>query len=192
LRRAQLKIADRRIVEQGVTCNVIEGSVAVDAAPSPADHHGELRLIVERGRFAWPPDRFTVSDQTRREARENFRINRLFESAFLEMVIVVETDTEDFRRLGHRRQYPNCVQVDCVHGQKGFASAQQICALRNQFGQSAWKAAFALGQAMPTRAIIRRNSGNTLLLEMDNAHRFLLQWRADICHNTIDLFRSGR
>src|SRR5467141_425246 len=192
LRRAQLKIANRRIVEQGVAGNVIEGSVAVDAASSPADHHGELRLIVERGRFAWPPDRFTVSDQTRREARENFGIDRLFEPAFLEVNIVVETDTEDFRRLGHRRQYPNCVQVDCVHGQKVSACAQQICTLRNQFGQSARKAAFALRKAVPARAVIRRNSGDTPLLEMDNAHRFLLQWRADTCLSAIDSFWPGR
>src|SRR6266446_2623695 len=164
LRRAQLKIANRRIVEQGVACNVIEGSVAVDAASSPADHHGEFRLIVERRRFAWPPDRFTVSDQTRRVARENFGIDRLFESAFLEVIIVIETDTEDFRRLGHRRQYPNCVQVDCVHGQKICAGAQQICTSCNQFGQSAWKAAVALRKAMPARAVIGRNSGDTPLL----------------------------
>src|SRR5277367_894842 len=93
LRRAQLKIAYRRIVEQGVARNVIEGSVRLDAASSAADHHGELCLIVKRRRFGWPPDRFTVSDQARREARENFGIDRLFESAFLEVVIVVETDT---------------------------------------------------------------------------------------------------
>jgi hypothetical protein len=165
-----LKIANRRIVEQGVARNVIEGFIAVDTAPSPANHHGEFRLIVQRGGFAWPPDRFTVSDQTCREARENFGIGRLFESAFLEVIIVVETDTEDFRRLGHRGQYPNGVQVDCVHGQKVSACAQQICTLRNQFGQSAWKAAFALRKAMPARAVIRRNSGDTPLLEMDNAH----------------------
>ena len=120
LRRAQLKIANRRIVEQGVARNVIEGSVALDAASSPADHHGEFRLIVERGRFAWPPDRFTVSDQTRREARENFGIDRLLESAFLEVIIVVETDTEDFRRLGHRRQYSNRIQVDCAAWAEGL------------------------------------------------------------------------
>jgi len=159
---------------------VIEGSVALDTASSPADHHGELRFIVERRRFAWPPDRFTVSDQTRREAPENFRIDRLFESAFLEVIIVVETDTEDFRRLGHRRQYPNCVQVDGVHGQKVCTCAQQICTLCNQFGQSAWKAAFALRKAMPARAVIRRNSADTPRLKIDNAMGFL-QWCADTC-----------
>src|SRR6266478_1700738 len=180
LRRAQLKIANRRIVEQGVARNVIEGSVALDAASSPADHHGELRLIVEGGRFAWPQDRFTVSDQTRREAREDFGIDRLLESAFLEVIIVVETDTEDFRRPGHRRQYPNCVQVDSMHGQKVSASAQQICTLCNQFGQSAWEAAFALHKAMPARAVIRCNSGDTPLLEMNNAHRFPLVARGHV------------
>src|ERR1700677_1162146 len=104
---------------------------------------GEFRHIVERGRFGWPPDRFTVSDQARREARENFGIDRLLKSAFLEVIIVVETDAEDFRRLGHRRQFSNCVQVDCAHGQMISACAQQICTLCDQFGQSAWKAALA-------------------------------------------------
>ena len=113
-----------------------------------------------------------MSDQTRREARENFRIDRLFEPAFLEVIIIVEADTDDFRRLGHRRQYSNCAQVDCVHGQKLSACAQQICTLCNQFGQSAWKAAFALSKAMPARAVIRRNAGDTRLLKMDNSHRF--------------------
>src|ERR1700692_2137693 len=88
LRRTQLKIANRCIVEQGVARNVIEDSVLLDAASAPADHPGALRLIVERGRFAWPPDRFTMSDQARREAREHFGIDWLFESALLEVIIV--------------------------------------------------------------------------------------------------------
>ena len=143
-------------------------------------------LVVEHERFAWLPHRFTVSDQTRREPSKNFGIDRLFESAFLEVVIVVETDTKDFRRLGHRRQYPNCVQVDCVHGQKISACAQQICTLRNQFGKSAWKSAFARRKAMPARAVIRGNSGDTPLLEMKNADGFLLQWPADTYLSAID------
>jgi hypothetical protein len=99
---------------------VSEGSFAVDEPSSPTDHHGELRLRIERGRFAWPPDWFTVSDQTHREARENFGRDRFFESAFLEVIIIVaETDTEDFRRPRHPRQHLNCVQVDCVT-LKGF------------------------------------------------------------------------
>src|SRR5258707_13211227 len=99
-----MKITKRRIVEQGLDRNVNEGSVLLDAATSPADDHGELRLIVERGRFRGPPNRLTVSDQTRRATREYFGIDRLFESTFLQVIIVVETDTENFRRLGHRRQ----------------------------------------------------------------------------------------
>jgi len=160
---------------------MIEGFVAADAASSPADHHGEFRLIVQRGRFRWLPDRFTVSEQTRREPPENFGIDRLFESAFLEVIIVVETDTEDFRWLRHRRQYPNGVQVDGVRAQKLSACAQQIRALRNQFGKGARKSAVALVKAIPARAVIGGNSGNATLLEMDHAHGFLLQWSADTC-----------
>jgi len=59
-----------------------------------------------------------------------------------------------------------------VHEQKVSACAQQIRTFRNQFGQSAWKAAVALREAMPARAVIRRNSGDTALLEVDNAHNF--------------------
>ena len=123
-----------RVVEQGVARDMIEGFVAVDAAPSSADHHGEFSLIVQRGRFRRLPDRFTVRDQAGRKPPENFGVDRLFESAFLNVIIVIETDTEDFRRLRHRRQYPNGVQVDGVHGQKVSACARQICTLRNQFG----------------------------------------------------------
>jgi hypothetical protein len=50
LRRAQLKIANRRIVEQGVARNVIEGSVARDQMPEAerrADHRYDGR------RTAW-------------------------------------------------------------------------------------------------------------------------------------------
>jgi hypothetical protein len=59
-----------------------------------------------------------------------------------------------------------------VHGRKVSARAQQICTLRNQFGRSAWKAAFALRKAMSARAVIRRNSGDAPLPEMDNALGF--------------------
>ena len=86
---------------------MIEGYFRLDAPSSPANHHGEFCLIIERGRFRRSRDRITVSDQAGREARENFGVDRLFESAFLEVVIVVQTDTDDFRRLLHRRQDSN-------------------------------------------------------------------------------------
>src|SRR5580692_5572636 len=100
-----------------------QGSLAADAASSLADYHGELRLIVEHRRFTWPADWFAVSDQTRREPCKNFGIHRLFKPAFLKVVIVVEADTEDFRWLGHRRQYPDSAQVDCGRAKKVSASA---------------------------------------------------------------------
>ncbi len=86
---------------------MFECSGGLDTASPSADHYGKLCFIVESGRFGWPPDRLTVSDQTRREAPEDFGVGGLFEAAFLEVIVVVETHTEDLRRLGHRRQYPN-------------------------------------------------------------------------------------
>ena len=54
-------------------------------------------------------------------------------------------------------------------------SKRRIAALTscNQFGQGAWKAAFTLRKAVPAGAVIRRNSGDARLLEMDDAHSFL-------------------
>jgi hypothetical protein len=82
-----------------------------------------------------------MSDQTRREAGEDFRIDRLLQPAFLQVIIVVETDAQNFRRYGHRRQQPDSVQVDCRRLPEASADAQQVCALCDQLGQSAWKSA---------------------------------------------------
>ena len=44
-----------------------------------------------------------------------------------------------------------------MHGQKVSAYAQQICTLRNQVGNSAWKSGFALRKTMPAQSVIRRD-----------------------------------
>lgn len=44
-----------------------------------------------------------MSDQTRREAREDLGIGRLLETAFFEAIIVIEADTKNLRRHGPRR-----------------------------------------------------------------------------------------
>src|SRR5437870_12152328 len=90
-----------------------------------------------------------MSDQTRREAGEDFRIGRLLQPAFLQVIIVVETDAQNFRRYGHRRQQSDSAQVDCRRLPEASADAQQVCALCDQLGQSAWKSAVPLREAMP-------------------------------------------
>src|SRR5216683_3424446 len=112
-----------------------------------------------------------MRDQTRREAGEDFRIGWLLQPALLQVIIVVETDAENFRRYGHRRQQPDSVQVDCRRLPKAPADAQQVCALCNQLGQGAWKSAVPLREAMPARAFIRGNSGNSTCFKMDDAHK---------------------
>src|SRR3989442_7217555 len=99
-----------------------------------------------------------MSDQTRREADEDVWIGRLLQAAFLQVIIVVETDAQNFRRYGHRRQQPDSVQVDCRRLPEASADAQQVCALCDQLGQRAWKSAVPLRKATPARAFIRRNS----------------------------------
>jgi hypothetical protein len=54
-----------------------------------------------------------MSDQTRRKAGEDLRIGRLLQPAFRQVIIVVETDTQNFWRYGDRRQQSDSVQVDC-------------------------------------------------------------------------------
>jgi len=111
-----------------------------------------------------------VSDQTRREAREDFGIFRLLQPAFLQVIIVVETDAQNLRRYGHRRQQPDSVQVDCRRLPEASADAQQVCTLCDQLGQSAGKSAVALREATPARAFIHGNSGDPTCFEIDDAH----------------------
>src|SRR5216684_2967872 len=112
-----------------------------------------------------------MSDQTRREASEDFRIGRLLQPAFLQVIIVVETDAQNFRRYGHRRQQPDSVQVDCRRLPEASADAQQVCALCDQLGQGTWKSAVSLCETMPARAFIRGNSGNSTCFKMDDEHK---------------------
>src|SRR6266481_6538424 len=111
-----------------------------------------------------------MSDQTRREAGEDFRIVGLLQPAFLQVIIVVETNRQNFWRYGHRRQQPDSVQVDCRRLPEASADAQKVCALRDQLGQSAWKSAVPLREAMPARAFIRGNSGGSTCFEIDDTH----------------------
>lgn len=111
-----------------------------------------------------------MSDQARREATEYFRIDRLFQSAFRQVIIVVETDTENLWRYGYRRQQSDSAQVDCRRLAQTPAGAQQVRALCNQLGQRAWKIAVTLGEAMPARAFIHGNSGYVTGVEMSDSH----------------------
>src|ERR1700689_663027 len=99
-----------------------------------------------------------MSDHTRREAGEDFRIVRLLQPALLEVIIVVETDAQNFRRCRHRRQQPDRLQVDYRRLSEASADAQQVCALCDELRQSAWKSTVWPREAMPARAFIRGNS----------------------------------
>src|SRR5580700_11755893 len=116
-----------------------------------------------------------MSDQTRREAGEDFRILRLLQPALLQVVIVVETDAQNFRRCGHRRQQPDSLQVDSGRLSEASADAQQVRALRDQRGQGAWKSTVWLREAMPAQALIRSNSGDSLCFKIGDAHKMILQ-----------------
>src|ERR1700728_4404992 len=111
-----------------------------------------------------------MSDQTRREAAKNFRIDGLLQSAFRQVIIVIETDAQNFGRYGYRRQQSYSVQVDCGRLSEASAGAQQVCALCDQLGQSAWKSPVALREAMPARTFIRGNTGDSTGLEMNDSH----------------------
>src|SRR6266481_4480679 len=111
-----------------------------------------------------------MSDQTRREADEDVWIGRLLQAAFLQVIIVVETGAQNFRRYGHGRQQPDSVQVDCRRLPEASADAQQVCALCDQLGKSAWESAVPLREAMPARAFIRGNSGGSTYFEIEDTH----------------------
>src|SRR6266702_8398133 len=111
-----------------------------------------------------------MSDQARREAGEDFRIGLLLQPAFLQVIIVVETDAQNFRRYGHRRQQPDGVQVDCRRLPEASADAQQVCTLCDQLGQRAWKSAVPLRETMPARAFLGGNAWDSTFFKMDDAH----------------------
>src|SRR6202041_2600296 len=111
-----------------------------------------------------------MSDHTLREAAEDLRIDRLLQPAFFQVVIVVETDTQNFRRFRYRRQQADSVQVDCRRLSEAFADAQQVCTLCDKLGQRAWKSAFPPSESMPARAFIRANSGDSTCFKMNDAH----------------------
>src|SRR5882724_6343168 len=133
-----------------------------------------------------------MSDQTRREAGEDFRIGRLRQPAFRQVIIVVDTDAQNFRRYGHRRQQPDSVQVDCRRLPEASADAQQVCALCDQLGQSAWESAVPLREAMPARAFIRGNSAGSTCFEIDNTHELspVLIFLLFLKHSKIDISQN--
>src|ERR1700743_2743005 len=102
-----------------------------------------------------------MSDQARREAAENFRIDRLLQPAFRQVIVVIETDAQNFRWFGYRRQQSHSGQVDCRRLPEASAGAQQVCALCDQLGQRAWKSALTLRETMPARTFIRGDSGHS-------------------------------
>src|ERR1700733_6916330 len=112
-----------------------------------------------------------MTDQTRRETREDFRIRRLLQPAFLQVIVVVETDAQNLRRYGHRRQQLDVVQVDCRRLPEASADAQQVCTLCDQLGKGTWKLAAPLRESVPARAFIGGDSGDSMCFKMDDAHR---------------------
>src|SRR5580698_5652417 len=116
-----------------------------------------------------------MSDQTRREAGEDLRILRLLQPALLQVIIVIETNAQNFRWCGHRRQQVDSLQVDPRRLPEGPADMQQVCALCDQLGQSAWKSTVWLREAVPTRTFVRGNSGDSMCFKIDDAHKMMLQ-----------------
>src|ERR1700679_2090905 len=111
-----------------------------------------------------------MRNQTRREAAEDFGIGWLLQPAFFQVIIVVETDAQNFRRCGHRRQQANSVQVDYWRLPEASTDAQQVCTLCDQLGKRAWKSTLMLREAMPARAFLRSNSEDSVYFKMNDAH----------------------
>jgi hypothetical protein len=119
LRRAQLKVADRAIVEDRTAAHMRERRRVRNAPAAFADHRDQFAFVVELVRHARTHDRRAVRDQARGEAREQRRIIRRLHARFGGMVGIVEPDAHDLAAGGERLLERDDAEIN------GFARSDQ-------------------------------------------------------------------
>ena len=103
LRRFELILANRRVVEDRIAGHMAQRVLARNVASAGTDDRDHFPFEIEA--FAAPGTNqgLTVSDEAAREAREQSRIVGLLVGRFLRVIGIVQPDTDDFRRIGERR-----------------------------------------------------------------------------------------
>jgi hypothetical protein len=104
LRRLELVLTHRAVVEDAVAEHVVQRLLARDVLAAPPDHHGEFALVVQGVAAQGTDDRLLVCREARGQAQEQGRVVRLLVSALLRVVGVVQTHADDLVRVRQRRQ----------------------------------------------------------------------------------------
>ena len=102
---AELQVACRDVIETGIPEDVIERLRRRDVARRPADHDGQLRLVVDLTGVGVPPhDVGSVADEAVRELGEDDRIGRRGLALLGGVLVVVPAHGDDLARVRDRRQ----------------------------------------------------------------------------------------
>ncbi len=105
LRRLELVVADRSVVEERIPGDVLERAVPRDVASGLADHDDHLALVIELLGDVRPHERYAVGHPRLRKAVEQHRIfRRVLVRRFRGVIDVVQSDGNRLRRIDDRRQ----------------------------------------------------------------------------------------
>src|SRR5690606_11693861 len=98
LRSAQLHIANRTIVENRISGDVIERVSLPNMAARLANHRHKFAFEIELVGTSRTNQRLVVTGETRCKAREDRRKLRRLEATFRCMIAVVKPDADDLAR----------------------------------------------------------------------------------------------
>ena len=137
LRRLELVVADRGVVEQRIGDDVVQSPGLGDVAPPAADDGDKLALVIELLGNAWADDGRAVADEARRKPAEDRRVGRHLETALGRVVGVVQSDADDLAGPRQGRQQLDRFQVDFATAQESLAGAPERSVVpREEIGQA--------------------------------------------------------
>ena len=126
LRRAELKVADRSVVEDRIGADMREPGCTRYVAAALADHRDQLAFVIELVGYARTHDRLIVRDQARGKAGEQRRIIWRLHARFGGVVCVVQPDANDLSVRGKRPLELDDAEID------GFARSNECLGGRAQ------------------------------------------------------------
>src|SRR5439155_27062135 len=103
LRGVPLVIAHRAFVVTGISGDMIHGLAFRDVTPAFADDNDELGFVIERLGKLWPDERLKMAHLRIGPTGEDRRVRVFGHAGLIEMLMVVETDTDDLVGIRDRR-----------------------------------------------------------------------------------------
>ena len=127
LRRGELQVASREVVEQRVAGDVVERVGRRRPTPPRADHEGDLGLVVDLLARGGKGDRRPVGNEGVGELGEERGNGGRLAARLGRVVAVVEADADDLLRVRHRREQLDLGQRDRRRGvRRGFVEPLEL------------------------------------------------------------------